>query len=253
MAVNVAALPSELLESELFGHVRGAFSGAVQAKTGLFETADGGTLFLDEISELPPHLQAKLLRALQEGEVRRVGDTRTLAVDVRILCASNRGLAEQVSSGGFREDLYYRLKVFSVTLPPLRERVEDILPLATTFASILRPAQAGFSRQAVERLERYRWPGNVRELQNTVRHGVTLARGEEVDVQHLPPEVLRSGTASAVSTPLCTLSELERVHIGRVLDACGGNQVHAARVLGIARNTLWRKMRTYGIGAPASS
>ena len=250
VAVNVAALPAELLESELFGHGKGAFTGAAAARRGLFEEADGGTLFLDEIGEMPLSLQAKLLRALQDGEVRRVGENRSFAVDVRIVCATHRDLAELVRAGAFREDLYFRLKVLTLKVPPLRERREDILPLATQFLAEQKRRLDGFTADAEALLLRYAWPGNVRELQSAVLHGAALAAGNEVAADDLPDEVRFSSMAvtsggGGASQGLASLAEVERQHILRVLDACGGAQVEAARVLGIGRNTLWRKLREF--------
>jgi len=249
VAVNVAALPADLLESELFGHGRGAFTGASAAKPGLFETASGGTLFLDEIGEMPMGFQAKLLRALQDGEVRRVGENTSFMVDVRVVCATHRDLAELVRSGHFREDLYYRLRVLTLEVPPLRERSDDVLPLALHFLAEEKSGPRGYTPAAQARLLGYAWPGNVRELQNVVKHGAALATGPEVDDDDLP-ETLSLPTMSLASTPgtevLKTLAEVEREHILRVLDSCGGSQSEAARVLGIARNTLWRKLRSIG-------
>jgi two-component system response regulator HydG len=243
VAVNVAALPAELLESELFGHARGAFTGATTAKRGLFEEANGGVLFLDEIAEMPLPLQAKLLRALQDGEVRRIGETRAFAVDVRIITATHRDLLDHVRRGAFREDLYYRLKVLTLTVPPLRERREDVVPLARQFLAELAPALLGFSPAAEQTLERHAWPGNVRELRNAVQHGAALARGTHVDVADLPEDLLAvPGTAAHA---LRSLAEVEREHVLRVVDACNGSQAEAARILGIGRNTLWRKLRSY--------
>jgi DNA-binding NtrC family response regulator len=247
VAVNVAALPSDLLESELFGHVRGAFTGAATAKTGLFEAAHGGTLFLDEIAEMPLPLQAKLLRALQDGEVRRVGDTHAFAVDVRIVCATHRDLPARVAEGLFREDLLFRLKVLTLRVPPLRERREDIVPLARMLLAEERREDLRLAPAAVRLLESHRWPGNVRELQNAIKHGVALADDGVIDVQHLPEDLSAPPRAAGAERgPLRPLADVEREHILRVLDACGGSQIEAARVLGIGRNTLWRKLRTYG-------
>ncbi|HEY0838812.1 MAG TPA: sigma-54 dependent transcriptional regulator [Vulgatibacter sp.] len=274
VAVNVAALPAELLESELFGHGRGAFTGASGPRRGLFEEASGGTLFLDEIGEMALPLQAKLLRALQDGEVRRVGENRSFAVDSRIVCATHRDPAELVRQGLFREDLYFRLKVLTLSVPPLRERREDILPLATQFLGAERRPLQGFTKEAEAMLLSHAWPGNVRELQNAVRHGAALATGPQVDVEDLPEDLhdkrepfARSARGSigptggaidskALSRPaspaasraddLRPLAEVEREHILHVLDACGGSQTEAARILGIARNTLWRKLRGFG-------
>jgi two-component system response regulator HydG len=249
VAVNVAALPADLLESELFGHGKGAFTGATSARHGLFEEANGGTLFLDEIGEMPLPLQAKLLRALQDGEVRRVGENRSFSVDVRIVCATHRDPAERVRQGLFREDLYFRLKVLTLRVPPLRARPEDILPLAEQFLQDEKPRRRGFRDDAKAKLFAYDWPGNVRELQNAVKHGAALATGPDVSAADLPDDMhaqaphpitpeLRSRRAE-----LRTLAEVEHEHILRVVEACGGSQLDAARHLGISRNTLWRKLR----------
>jgi DNA-binding NtrC family response regulator len=246
VAVNVAALPADLLESELFGHARGAFTGAATAKTGLFEAAEGGTLFLDEIAELPLPLQAKLLRALQDGEVRRVGETRAFAVDVRIVSATHRDLAQRVVDGFFRQDLLFRLRVLTLTVPPLRERREDTAVLAGMFLGQERQKNLRLSPAALRVLESHAWPGNVRELQNAIKHGAALAEDGVVDVQHLPEDLVSPPPpATTIGAPptLRSLAEVEREHVLHVLEACGGSQVEAARVLGIARNTLWRKLR----------
>jgi two-component system response regulator HydG len=243
VAVNVAALPAELLESELFGHRKGAFTGAVATKEGLFEAAHGGTLLLDEIAEMPLALQAKLLRVLQEGEVRRVGDARAFSVDVRILCATHRDLERDVERGLFREDLYYRLNVFTLRVPALRDRREDILPLARAFAD-LEGHEPGLAPEARAPLWSYHWPGNIRELQNAIKHGVVLSRGAPIEPAHLPAAVL-APRREARPPLLRTLAEAERDHVLAVLEACGGNQVEASRVLQIGRNTLWRKLKAY--------
>lgn len=247
VAVNVTALPAGLLESELFGHARGAFTGATTAKQGLFAAADRGTIFLDEIAEMPLELQAKLLRVLQDGEIRRVGDTRVSRVDVRVVCATHRDLADFVSRGLFREDLYYRLKVLTLRVPPLRERAEDVLPLARMLLAEEGQPALLFTAGAQAVLERHSWPGNVRELANAVKHGVALARGATIDVEDLPEELTTRPARGVRASPpdLRTLAEIEREHVLHVLEACGGAQVEAARVLGIGRNTLWRKLRSY--------
>ena len=251
IAVNVAALPTELLESELFGHGKGAFTGAATARRGLFEAADQGTLFLDEIGEMPLTLQAKLLRALQDGELRRVGESESFAVDARIICATHRDLAARVREGSFREDLYYRLKVLTLEIPPLRERQEDIIALASHFLAEEKTTAALFSAAAQERLLAHEWPGNVRELQNAVKHGAALAIGSEILDEDLPDELRRSRTPQPAETPapapLRTLDDVMRQHILYVLNACGGSQSEAARILGIARNTLWRKLREFDV------
>lgn len=246
VAVNVAALPAELLESELFGHAKGAFTGAHQAKQGLFEMAEGGTLFLDEIGEMPLELQAKLLRALADGEVRRVGDTRAFGVDARIVCATHRDLRELVRTGRFREDLYYRLKVLTLRVPALRERAEDIFPLAMRFLSSERTPARGFTKAAETSLKAHTWPGNVRELQNAVKHGAALASGTLIAPEDLPDEVVQSvPRPAATSFALRSLAEVEREHVLGVLEACGGSVGDAARVLDIGRNTLWRKLKSW--------
>jgi two-component system response regulator HydG len=252
VALNVAALPPELLESELFGHARGAFTGAVSATHGVFGEAHQGTLFLDEIGEMPLPLQAKLLRAVQEGEVRRIGDARATSVDVRIVCATHRDLRAEVQSGRFREDLYYRLKVFGLFVPPLRERREDILPLAQMFAVRLGSSRLELSAQVRSLLLKHDWPGNVRELGNVVEHAVVLARGKQVGLEHLPDE-LTSGRRAPSRGTRRTLEEVEREHILAVLADCDDNQVEAARVLGLGRSTLWRKLRQYALASGRSA
>ncbi len=241
VAVNVAALPPELLESELFGHVRGAFTGAVSTTPGLFGEADGGTLLLDEIGEMPLPLQAKLLRVLQEGEIRRVGEAKARPVDVRVLSATHRDLKALVAQGRFREDLYYRLRVFALTVPPLRERRADILPLARMFAGRLGIAELRVSAQTRAVLEGYSWPGNVRELGNVVEHAAAFSAGGPVEVGHLPEE-LSAPAPRARPEGLLSLAAIEREHIQRVFAACGQSHIDAARVLGISRTTLWRKL-----------
>jgi two-component system response regulator HydG len=271
VALNVAAVPGELLESELFGHVRGAFTGATQAKQGLLEAASGGTLVLDEIAEMPLPLQAKLLRAVQEGEVRRVGDTRVFGVDVRFVCATHRDLRALVAAGRFREDLYYRLDVLTVRVPPLRERREAVLPLARSFLAAEKRPPAGLAPEAERALAAYDWPGNVRELGNAVKHGCALARGGVRRVEHLPErvrdstsrapsplpsppasaggegELVRASTSTPTSTRSWRLADVERAHVLHVLERCGGSQQDAARLLGIGRTTLWRKLKSWGI------
>jgi two-component system response regulator HydG len=242
VAVNVAALPPELMESELFGHVKGSFTGAFATTPGLFGEADGGTLFLDEIGDMPLALQAKLLRVLQEREVRRVGETRARRIDVRVLCATHRDLAALVRDGRFREDLYYRMKVFSLSVPPLRARVEDIVPLARLSAGRLGIERMELSAEAQKALETYRWPGNVRELNNAIEHAAAFAQGAPIDVRHLPEE-LRAPPATRAAASLRPLVDVERDHLRHVLAACEGNQAMAAKVLGIGRSTLWRKLQ----------
>lgn len=249
MAVNCAAVPEALMESELFGHVRGSFTGAAQDRVGLFETANHGTLLLDEIGDLPLAMQVKLLRVLQEREVRRVGENRSRAVDVRVLAATHRDLTAEVAAGRFRQDLYYRLRVIEIRIPPLRERCDDILPLARRFltetASRLRLPATAFSPRAADMLAHWTWPGNVRELQNVVERAIVLARGERIEVEDLPEEVRRVG-AAAVDGASQRLADVERGHILRVLESVGGNRTKAARALGIGPATLFRKLRAYG-------
>ena len=253
VAINCGALPEGLLESELFGHVKGSFTGADRNKRGLFEEANGGTLFLDEISETTPGLQVKLLRALQEGEVRRVGDNHPIKVSARLVTATNRDLAKHVKDGKFREDLFYRLRVFPIIIPPLRERTEDILPLAEHFLRKARKKLGGkaarFSPDAAEALQAYAWPGNVRELEHAVERAMIMAAGPSVQAADLPPEMAPAAAPSAKTSSRSgqTLEDLEKKHILEVLEACGQNQADAAKRLGIARNTLWRKLKSYGL------
>jgi DNA-binding NtrC family response regulator len=252
VAVNCGAVPEPLLESELFGFTRGAFTGAVASKLGLFEEAHGGTLFLDEIAEMPAALQVKLLRALQSGEIRRLGSTQATTIDVRVIAATNRDLATMIAGGSFREDLFYRLNVIEVILPPLRDRREDIPALAEHF--IARAAgklgrDVRLSAEAVERLLRYPWPGNVRELENAIERAAILARGETVTPEDLPPHVaagLNLGPSPALPRQT-TLAEMERGHILTTLERFGRNHSAAAEALGIGRTTLWRKLKEYGI------
>ncbi len=248
--VNCAAIPEALLESELFGHVKGAFTDAKTDKRGLFEEANGGTLFLDEISELPLMLQAKLLRAIQEREIRRVGATKSVPVDLRIIAATNLSLADEVKQKRFREDLYYRLNVIEIRLPPLRERREDIPLLVEAFLrkcaeSSRKPVQ-GISESALALLVDYAWPGNVRELENVIERAVTLARGEKIVAEDLPPAVQGSRGERQVideaAERTLPLQEVEREYILRILDKTGGNKYQAAQILGIDRKTLYRKL-----------
>jgi DNA-binding NtrC family response regulator len=240
--VNCGAIPGELLESELFGHVRGAFSGAVADKPGLFEAASGGTLLLDEVADLPPLLQVKLLRVLQDGEVRRVGANHSVATDVRVIAATHKDLEALVELGTFRADLFFRLKVFSLRLPALRERREDILPLARHFLAAEAELERELCATTEQALLRYRWPGNIRELSNAMRYAAVLAEGPVVEPRHLPDEV-RQPASTTAAVALRTLVEVEHEHVIAVLRACGGVQTDAARVLGIGRNTLWRWLR----------
>lgn len=250
IAVNLAAVPSQLIESELFGHKKGAFTDAHSDRSGLFRQADGGTLFLDEIGEMPAPLQAKLLRVLQEGEIRPVGANEVEIVNVRVVAATNRDLEDMMSHGQFREDLYYRLNVIDIRLPPLRNRVDDILPIAEHLLG-LHADKAGLdapvtlSSEAQRLLLGYRWPGNVRELQNTIERGIALCKGSQVEVDDLPASLHERRDsdylAAAVSRKL-SLSELERDFIVLVLDDEGGNKTRTAQRLGLDRKTLYRKL-----------
>jgi len=252
VAVNCGALPEPLLESEIFGHVKGAFTGASANKKGLFEEAAGGTLLLDEIGEMTPTLQVKLLRALQSGEVRPVGSTQAITVDVRIVAATNRDLEHMIREGEFREDLFYRLNVIQIVLPPLRDRREDIPALAEHFLA----RSAGklgrglrLSPEALERLLRYPWPGNVRELENAIERAAILTRGDAVEPDDLPPHVtagIQLGPSPALPRQI-SLADAERAHILQTLERFGRNHSGAAEALGIGRTTLWRKLKEYGI------
>lgn len=262
VAVNCGALPAELIESELFGHVKGAFTGADRERPGLWEEADGGTVFLDEITETTTAFQVKLLRALQNGEIRRVGSNRTMHVDVRVIAATNRDIGPEVSAGRFRQDLLYRLNAVSILLPPLRERRQDIFPLVKHFAERVRDKNDGditFSSEAMLLLEEYSWPGNIRELENAVVRaaalGDTTVRPEDL------PERIRKGIESSrevsVETQMISvgvieewplLSEWEGRYVMRVLTHTGGNKQAAARILGVDRKTIERMIKRHMIG-----
>lgn len=258
VAVNCAAIPGEMLESELFGHERGAFTGAVKERIGKFELADGGTLFLDEITEMPIALQAKLLRALQESVIERLGSNRPLAVDIRVLAATNRDPLEAVKAGTLREDLYYRLNVFRIDLPPLRERKQDIALLA---AHVLHTRQIQLAPATLDALTQYAWPGNVRELVNVLERAAIMSRGHTIEPQHLPNDIRTSGVADVhvsasmlsatdAETPIPALPDaveaLERELIKAALSRTQGNKSKAARLLGISERSLWYKLGTYG-------
>lgn len=257
VTVNCAALAENLLESELFGHEKGSFTGADRRREGRFVQANGGTLFLDEIGEMPLPLQAKLLRALQEGEVQRVGSDAPLTVDVRVLAATNRDLREEVARRRFREDLYFRLNVISLEVPPLRDRGEDIPVLAAhfleRFAGRNRKSIRGFSPQAVDSLLRYAWPGNVRELENAVERAVILCNGDLITRRELPAAITEAASPEEASSAAVgalaglPLDELERRAIGETLRCTGDNKSEAARQLGITRATLHNKLRKYGM------
>jgi DNA-binding NtrC family response regulator len=250
VSVNCAALTETLLESELFGHVRGAFTGAVRDKPGLFEVAGSGTLFLDEIGEVAPTVQAKLLRALQEREIRRVGAERNIRVHARVIAATNRDLRAAVTAGTFREDLYFRLGAFVITVPPLRDRREDIPALAHAFikraAVRLKKEVTSISPDAMTALMSYRWPGNVRELEHAVERAVIVSSGSSIKVRELPPEVLQKSRPKHSDDSL-DLKAQERALIERALDRYRGNRKQAAEALKISTVTLWRKMKDYGL------
>ncbi len=276
IAVNCSAIPESLLESELFGHVKGAFTGADRDKPGLFQAAAGGTLFLDEIGDVSPLLQLKLLRVLQEREFRRVGDDRTTQVDVRVVTATNRDLRQRIAEGDFREDFYYRIHVFEVNLPPLRERREDIPLLAERFITELSQAQGrqvtSIARDALSRMMDYHWPGNVRELRNALEHAFVTVGGDTITLYDLPieirhpdarapePRVPRTApsrrprpSAAAPATPPVDVASLtprqreERDRILAVLRETGGNKTAAAKLLGVSRVTMWKKAKKYGL------
>jgi DNA-binding NtrC family response regulator len=252
VAINCGALPETLLESELFGHTKGAFTGATASKTGLLRAAEGGTVFLDEIGEVTPAMQVRLLRAVQEHEVTPVGATAPVRFDARIICATNRDLEKEVSEGRFREDLFYRLNVIEIHLPPLRERREDIPLLVRHFiAATAREqgqAEKPISREAMSALINYKFPGNVRELQNAVERAFTLS-GAEIDLDSLPPRIRESaGDAAAVRDPdglRPTLAEIERRYILETLASVNQDKARAANVLGIDLSTLYRKLKRY--------
>jgi two-component system response regulator AtoC len=265
--VNCAALPETLLESELFGHEKGAFTGAVERRKGRFELADGGTLFLDEVGELNPSTQKKLLRVLQIGQIERVGGSVTLQTDVRVVAATNRDLEADLVTGRFREDLYYRLNVIRIELPPLRDRHEDIGALVAHFLDRFRPTPGAppvkISKEAMQQLLAYDWPGNVRQLENTIQRAVVLSGGrvitpDQIDLTHsAPAAVARPGldvrALVGESVPLKTvLANVEREMIEEALRQAGGNRSEAARILHIYRRLLYEKMEEYGIGGTLS-
>jgi len=251
VAVNCAALTETLLESELFGHEKGAFTGATETKAGRFELADGGSLFLDEIGETSASTQVKLLRVLQEQQFVRVGGTRTLTTDVRVIAATNRDLQAEVQQGRFRADLYYRLNVFPIVMPPLRQRREDISLLAEHFVSrastSLQVKSGQIDRQAIELLVAYDWPGNIRELQNVIERAVLLAGGETITPEHLPKEIVGAGPQTTADHAEGSLWDYEKALIVRALDQTDWNQSAAARSLGISRDNLRYRVKKYGI------
>ncbi len=256
VAVNCGAIPENLLESELFGHMKGSFTDAVRTKKGLFEEADGGTLLLDEIGELPLSLQVKLLRVLQDGEIRRIGDSRSIKIDLRIVAATVKDLDKAVKEGHFRDDLFYRLNVLPVRIPPLRERKEDIPLLVDHFIAKINDnlgkTVRGVTPDALKILLRYSWPGNVRELENVVERGLVLTETDAIDVENLPPEVHRSSESSAFSqleeySIKKTTRILETELIRKALRKTHGNHTHASKILEISHRTLLYKIKEYGI------
>ena len=261
IAVNCAALPESLFESEFFGHERGAFTGATATKRGLIEAADGSTLFLDEIGEMPLQTQAKLLQFLEEGRFRRVGSTRDRESDARVIAATNRNLADDVQTGRFRADLFYRLNVISLHVPPLRLRREDIPALVEHFLSVFRERfnrpDLNLSADARQRLSEYDWPGNVRELRNCLERAAALASTDLIEAEQVLPTAAKQSAEGKSASPRngtnvqngarATLDEIERQHILRVLEEAGGNRERAAAILGISARTLYRKLREYGV------
>ena len=256
IAVNCGAISESLLESELFGHARGSFTGATGDRAGLFEAANGGTLFLDEVGEIPLPMQVKLLRALQEREVRRVGENQNRPINVRIVTATNKDLLAEVAAKRFREDLYYRLKVVELAVPPLRQRREDILPLARLLlaeaALHMKRHVEGLSAPAADQLLGYSWPGNVRELANVMERAVAVARRSRVDLEDLPPEVRRAPAPVLGGESIRLLKEIEKDYILAILDAKSGNRTQAATSLGIGVATLHRKLKSFK-GAPSKA
>lgn len=254
--VNCAAIPEDLLESELFGHERGAFTGAVARRPGKFEAANGGTLLLDEIGELSPGLQAKLLRVTQDGVFQRVGSGTDIAVNVRLISATNRDLERRMAEKLFREDLYYRLNVIELRLPALRERAEDVLPLALHFLALFTGGRGALDEATCEVLQAHRWPGNVRELRNAIERAALLSQNGLVLPDHLPARVRRGGGAAPVIVPLATVEGANLPRHDRVmaaLHACAYNRTHTARALGISRRTLQyrlKELRSLGYQVP---
>jgi two-component system NtrC family response regulator len=251
VAVNCSAFTKELLESELFGHKAGSFTGATKDKKGLFEEANGGTIFLDEMGELDLELQAKLLRVLESQQFLKIGDTKPTQVNVRILAATNRDLQAEIENNHFRSDLYYRLSVFTITLPALRERSKDITLLAEYFmqyfASKVKKPVNRMSTAFIERIEAYKWPGNIRELKNIIERAVILCDGSELDDTLLPYEIQHANTKTSSTLSAFDLSSVEKLHIQRVLNHTHGNRAEAARLLNIGVATLYRKLKEYGL------
>jgi two-component system, NtrC family, response regulator HydG len=248
VGVNCTALPETLLESELFGHKAGAFTGATRDRAGLFEEAGGGTLFLDEVGDISPAMQMKLLRVLQEREILRLGENQPRKIDVRVIAATNRNLPQLIREGRFREDLYYRLRVIEIPIPPLRQRRDDLLPLARHFtrllAARLKMPRLRLDATCADYLLRYDWPGNVRELENAIEHAAVLSANNLILPEHLPGHIVHAGATPQAATAdrSRTLAEVERAYIQAVLESVEGNRTRAARSLGISPSTLWRKL-----------
>jgi transcriptional regulator with PAS, ATPase and Fis domain len=242
IAINCAALPEQLLESELFGFERGAFTGAQQSKPGQIELAAGGVLFLDEVTEMTPAAQAKFLRVLQERELLRLGGTRPVRVNVRVIAATNRNLDDAVAQGEFRADLYYRLNVFDIRLPPLRERPDDILPLAAAFLRELAGGETELTPEAMEALRRHEWPGNVRELRNVLERALIVCDGRFIEPEHLYLRALKDVSLSNITD----LETLEKRAIEQAMQDSGGNKVRAAKQLGISRMQLYGRLKKFG-------
>lgn len=255
VAVNCGALPEGILESELFGHEKGSFTGAAGQRKGKLELADGGTLFLDEIGEIPAKVQVELLRALEDRKITRVGGSQEIKVDFRVICATNRDLVEAVREGTFREDLYYRINVFEIEIPPLRERPEDILPIAEhflqKFSSAMGRRVTGLSPSARVMVLKYEWPGNVRELANAIERALVVCRGGEIQPEHLPILSRSGGASEGGETDDLSLHAIEEKHILKTLKMNEFNVTHTAKILEIDRVTLYNKMRKYGIERPA--
>jgi DNA-binding NtrC family response regulator len=251
VTINCAALQETLMESELFGHEKGAFTGALQAKDGLVEVAEGGTLFIDEIAEMAPGLQAKLLRVLEDGHYRRVGATRDQHADVRVVAATNRPLAEEIEAGRFREDLYFRLNVITIELPPLRERREDIKELIEHFLTTrqIGPTRSRIAPEALHILQRHDWPGNVRELANVIERAQILAEGHVITPDDLPESLTSGAEPVEQGGDPRSLRAVERRHVAEVLEQEKGNKVQAARILGISRRALYRLIEKYRLGS----
>ena len=251
VAINCSAFSKELLESELFGHKAGSFTGATRDKKGLFEEANGGTIFLDEIGELDHDLQAKLLRVLESQQFIKIGDTKTTQVNVRILAATNRDLQEDVGKGNFRSDLFYRLSVFQITLPPVRDRIKDIALLAQsfvqTFSIKVNKQIKGFTDEFLKKLEAYIWPGNIRELKNVIERAVILCDSDELDASLLPYEFNTTENKNGNPASVFDLESVEKQHIQRVLNHTRGNRAETARLLNIGIATLYRKLKEYGL------